>query len=100
MMLGVGDAIPSPRDLAKAEFSTPRLRLSKIAARVIEPDAPNAFSAGSVRESASGPDVDQCGKRMFSCIRVELPPGTVDFSGHSGSAAHFLLDGSGSACLH
>lgn len=36
LMLGVRDAIPSPRDLAKAEFSTLRLRLLKIAARVIE----------------------------------------------------------------
>ena len=35
-MLGVRDAIPKPRDLAKAEFSTLRLRLLKIAARVIE----------------------------------------------------------------
>lgn len=36
LMLGVRDAIPKPRDLAKAEFSTLRLRLLKIAARVIE----------------------------------------------------------------
>ena len=36
LMLGVRDAIPSPRDLSKAEFSTLRLRLLKIAARVIE----------------------------------------------------------------
>jgi hypothetical protein len=36
LMLGVRDAIPAPRDLAKAEFSTLRLRLLKIAARVIE----------------------------------------------------------------
>ncbi len=36
LMLGVREAIPSPRDLAKAEFSTLRLRLLKIAARVIE----------------------------------------------------------------
>ncbi|ATQ66740.1 MULTISPECIES: IS1380 family transposase [Methylosinus] len=36
LMLGVRDAIPRPRDLAKAEFSTLRLRLLKIAARVIE----------------------------------------------------------------
>lgn len=36
LMLGVCDAIPAPRDLAKAEFSTLRLRLLKIAARVIE----------------------------------------------------------------
>ncbi len=35
-MLTVRDAIPSLCDLAKAEFATLRLRLIKIAARVIE----------------------------------------------------------------
>jgi hypothetical protein len=35
-MLSVRDAIPKTRDLAKAEFSTLRMRLIKIAARVIE----------------------------------------------------------------
>jgi len=36
LMLSVRDAIPESRDLARAEFSTLRLRLIKIAARVIE----------------------------------------------------------------
>lgn len=36
LMLTVRDAIPAPRDLAKAEFTTLRLRLLKIAARVTE----------------------------------------------------------------
>ena len=36
LMLTVRDAIPKPRDLANAEFSTLRLRLIKIAACVIE----------------------------------------------------------------
>ena len=36
LMLTVRDAIPSTRDLARAEFATLRLRLIKIAARVIE----------------------------------------------------------------
>ena len=36
LMLTVRDAIPRPRDLARAEFATLRLRLLKIAARVIE----------------------------------------------------------------
>ncbi len=36
LMLTVRDAIPKPHDLAKAEFSTLRLRLIEIAARVIE----------------------------------------------------------------
>ena len=35
-MLTVRDAIPRQRDLAKAEFATLRLRLLKIAARVVE----------------------------------------------------------------
>ena len=36
LMLTVRDAIPKQRDLAKAEFATLRLRLLKIAARVVE----------------------------------------------------------------
>ena len=36
LMLTVRDAIPKVRDLAKAEFATLRLRLLKIAARVVE----------------------------------------------------------------
>jgi hypothetical protein len=36
LMLAVRDAIPTTRDLAKAEFATSHLRLLKIAARVIE----------------------------------------------------------------
>ena len=36
LMLTVRDAIPKMRDLAKAEFATLRLRLIKIAARVVE----------------------------------------------------------------
>jgi len=35
-MLAVRDAIPKSRDLAKAEFATVRLKLIKIAARVVE----------------------------------------------------------------
>ena len=36
LMLAVRDAIPKDRDLAKAEFATLRLKLLKIAARVVE----------------------------------------------------------------
>ena len=36
LMLAVRDAIPKSRDLAKAEFATLRLKLIKIAARVVE----------------------------------------------------------------
>jgi hypothetical protein len=46
LMLGVRDAIPSPRDLAKTEFSTLRLRLLKIAERVIETAMQRRASAG------------------------------------------------------
>ena len=53
LMLDVRDAIPKPRDLAKAEFNTLRLRLIKIAARVTE-------TASRVRLafSACCPDAD------------------------------------------
>jgi hypothetical protein len=48
LMLTVRDAIPKPSDLAKAEFTTLRLRLIKIAARVIETAGTDrlAFAAG------------------------------------------------------
>jgi hypothetical protein len=36
LMLAVRDAIPKARDLAKAEFATLRLKLLKIAARIVE----------------------------------------------------------------
>src|SRR5271166_5285674 len=36
LMLAVRDAIPKARDLAKAEFATLRLKLLKVAARVVE----------------------------------------------------------------
>ena len=39
-MLAVRDAIPKARDLAKAEFATLRLKLLKIAARVVEMASP------------------------------------------------------------
>jgi len=49
LMLAVRDAIPKVRDLAKAEFATLRLRLLKIAARVVETASRVrlAFAAGS-----------------------------------------------------
>jgi hypothetical protein len=53
LVLTVRDAIPKPRDLATAEFTTIRLRLLKIAARVIE-------TAGRVRLAfaAAYPEAD------------------------------------------
>jgi hypothetical protein len=53
LVLTVRDAIPKPRDLATAEFTTIRLRLLKIAARVTE-------TAGRVRLAfaAACPEAD------------------------------------------
>ena len=53
LMLAVRDAIPKIRDLAKAEFATLRLRLLKVAARVIE-------TAGRIRIAfaAACPEAD------------------------------------------
>jgi hypothetical protein len=53
LMLAVREAIPKARDLASAEFATLRLRLIKIAARVIE-------TASRIRLAfaASCPDAD------------------------------------------
>ena len=57
LMLAVRDAIPKSRDLAKAEFATLRLRLLKIAARVVEmPSRVRlAFAAGSRARSGESP---------------------------------------------
>jgi hypothetical protein len=55
LMLGVRDAIPAPGGLRKAEFSTLRLRLLEIAARVID-------TATRVRLAfaAACPEADLC----------------------------------------
>ena len=65
LMLDVRDAIPKPRDLAKAEFATLRLRLIKIAARVIE-------TASRVRLAfaACCPEAD-----LFRSLPAALMPG-------------------------
>jgi hypothetical protein len=64
LILTVRDAIPKPRDLATAEFTTIRLRLLKIAARVIE-------TAGRVRLAfaAACPEAD-----MFVGLTNTLMP--------------------------
>jgi Transposase DDE domain group 1 len=64
LMLDVRDAIPKQRELAKAEFSTLRLRLIKIAARVIE-------TASRVRLAfaASCPEAD-----LFRGLPAALAP--------------------------
>jgi hypothetical protein len=63
LMLTVRDAIPKPRDLANAEFSTLRLRLIKIAARVIETASRVrlAFAAGCPEPSPRS-DLERRGK--------------------------------------
>jgi hypothetical protein len=66
LVLTVRDAIPKPRDLATAEFKTIRLRLLKIAARVIE-------TAGRVRLAfaAACPEAD-----LFrSLVNAMMPRG-------------------------
>ena len=63
-MLTVRDAIPKPRDLANAEFSTLRLRLIKIAARVIE-------TASRVRLAFAGPAARP--KRPISSVACPAP---------------------------
>jgi hypothetical protein len=55
LMLTVRDAIPAPRDLAKAEFATLGLRLLKIAARVTEPAARVRLAF-----AAADPEADLC----------------------------------------
>ena len=63
LMLAVRDTIPAPRDLAKAEFATLRLRLLKIAARVTE-------TASRVRLAfaAACPEAD-----LFRSLPMALP---------------------------
>ena len=63
LMLDVRDAIPIVRDLARVEFTALRLRLLKVAARIVETRAPRAhrlrgrLSRGRRhRRSISGPD--------------------------------------------
>jgi hypothetical protein len=63
-MLAVRDAIPAARDLAKAQFATLRLKLLKIAARVVE-------MASSVRLAfaAACPEAD-----LFASLPAALMP--------------------------
>jgi len=63
-MLAVRDAIPKSRDLATAEFATLRLKLIKIAARVLE-------MASRVRRAfaAACPNAD-----LFASLPTALMP--------------------------
>ena len=63
-MLAVRDAIPKARDLAKAEFATLRLKLLKIAARVVE-----MASRVRLALAAACPDAD-----LFASLSAALMP--------------------------
>jgi Transposase DDE domain group 1 len=62
-MLAVRDAIPKERDLAKAEFATLRLKLLKIAARVIE-----MASRVRLAFAAACPEA-----QLFACLPAKAP---------------------------
>ena len=64
LMLAVRDAIPKERDLAKAEFATLRLKLLKIAARVIE-----MASRVRLAFAAAFPEA-----QLFACLPAALMP--------------------------
>ena len=65
LMLAVRDAIPKAHPLAKAEFATIRLRLLKIAARVIE-----TASRIRVAFATACPDAD-----LFRHLAGSIRPG-------------------------
>ena len=62
LMLGVGDAIPKPQPLATAEFTTLRMRLIKIAARIVETASRVrvAFAAAAHPEAALFASLARC----------------------------------------
>ncbi len=64
-MLAVRDAIPKARDLAKAEFATLRLKLLKVAARVVE-----LASRVRLAFAAACPEAD-----LFAGLSAALMPG-------------------------
>ena len=64
LMLAVRDAIPKARDLAKAEFATLRLKLLKIAARIVE-----MASRVRLAFAAACPDAE-----LFTCLPAALMP--------------------------
>jgi len=64
MMLAVRDAIPAARDLARAEFATLRLRLIKIAVRVVE-----KVSLVRLAFAAACPEAD-----LFASLPAALMP--------------------------
>ncbi len=64
LMLTVRDAIPAARDLAKAEFATLRLKLLKIAARVVQ-----MASRVRLAFAAACPHVD-----LFASLPAALMP--------------------------
>jgi len=72
LTLAVRDAIPKSRDLAMAEFATLRLRLIKIAARVME-------TARTVRLAfaACHPEAALCEFRSNPATHSDFIPATI-----------------------
>src|SRR5712675_1962836 len=64
LMLAVRNAIPKARDLAKAEFTTLRLKLLKIAARIVE-----MASRVRLAFAAACPEAE-----LFACLPAALMP--------------------------
>ena len=66
LMLTVRDAIPKARDLATAEFATLRLRLLKIAARVVETASRIrlAFAAACPKPISSAACLARCSRSV------------------------------------
>jgi hypothetical protein len=77
LMLKVRDAIPRPQPLATAEFTTLRMRLIKIAARIVETASWKAWVArartqiamGSLNQARANASAKACG---FSSKRREI----------------------------
>ena len=63
LMLAVRGAIPKTRDLAKAEFATLRMKLLKIAARIVE------MSRVRLAFAAACPEAE-----LFTCLPAALMP--------------------------
>ena len=82
LMLAVRDAIPKPQPLASAEFKTVRLRLIKVAARVIE-----SATRLRIAFAASCPEAE-----LFGGIARWFQPAAPRRSGHVPSNQSELVN--------
>ena len=73
LMLTVRDAIPKAHVLASAEFATIRLRLLKLAARVIE--TASRIRDGFLSTSISGASL--CDRQSGADLRFNPPPNRI-----------------------